>query len=45
MRRRALLKYFGGLQQLKRAPVEDLIKVNGISDSLAEKIYHFLRQD
>ena len=44
MRRRALLKYFGGLQQLKRAPVEDLIKVNGISDSLAEKIYHFLRQ-
>ena len=45
IRRRALLKYFGGLQQLKRAPVEDLIKVAGISNSLAEKIYHFLRQD
>jgi excinuclease ABC subunit C len=45
IRRRALLKYFGGLQQLKRAPVEDLIKVAGISNPLAEKIYHFLRQD
>jgi excinuclease ABC subunit C len=45
VRRRALLQYFGGLQQLKRAPVEDLVKVPGISDSLAEKIYHFLRQD
>ena len=44
-RRRALLQHFGGLQQLKRAPVKDLIKVPGISDSLAEKIYHFIRQD
>ena len=45
IRRRALLQHFGGLQQLKRAPVKDLIKVPGISDSLAEKIYHFIRQD
>jgi len=41
-RRRSLLRYFGGLQEIKRAGIEDLSMVHGISLSLAEKIYtHF----
>lgn len=41
-RRRALLKAMGGVQQVKRAGVDDLAKVPGISRRLAERIYaHF----
>ena len=38
-RRRELLKQFGGLQSLREAGVDDLVKVRGISRVLAEKIY------
>ncbi|WP_028079573.1 excinuclease ABC subunit UvrC [Solimonas soli] len=41
-RRRALLKAFGGLAQLKRAAVDDLARVEGVSRTLAERVYaHF----
>jgi excinuclease ABC subunit C len=41
-RRRALLQQFGGLQGLRRANVEDLAGVRGISRDLAQKIFdHF----
>ncbi|WP_028006642.1 excinuclease ABC subunit UvrC [Solimonas flava] len=41
-RRRALLKAFGGLAQLKRASVDDLARVDGVSRTLAERVYaHF----
>ncbi len=41
-RRQQLLKHFGGLQQLRRAGVEDLTSVPGISRRLAQTIYdHF----
>ncbi|RJX70154.1 excinuclease ABC subunit UvrC [Vibrio sinensis] len=43
-RRQALLKYMGGLQELKRASVEEITKVPGISHSLAEIIYQALKQ-
>jgi excinuclease ABC subunit C len=38
-RRQLLLKQFGGLREVARAGVEDLVKINGISKSLAQKIY------
>jgi excinuclease ABC subunit C len=38
-RRRSLLRYFGGLREIKRASAEDISRVPGISSSLAQKIY------
>jgi excinuclease ABC subunit C len=38
-RRQKLLQQFGGLQEVKRAGVEDLARVEGISLSLAQKVY------
>ena len=43
-RRRELLKYFGGLQELSRASVEEIAKTPGISKSLAESIYSALHK-
>ncbi|MCU7835495.1 MAG: excinuclease ABC subunit UvrC [gamma proteobacterium symbiont of Taylorina sp.] len=40
-RRQILLKQFGGLQEVTRAGVEDLAKINGISKSLAKKVYEY----
>ena len=37
-RRRDLLRYFGGLQELQSATVDELIKVSGINKALAEQI-------
>ncbi len=43
-RRKQLLTHFGGLQALKKASVEDLSKLPGISDALAADIVAFLRE-
>ena len=43
-RRQALLKYFGGLAQIRRAGVEDLAKVPGVSETLAKEIYAVLHE-
>ena len=41
-RRQDLLNYFGGLQGVKSAGVDDLAKIPGISYSLAQKIHEAL---
>jgi len=38
-RRRDLLKHFGGLQEVKRASIADLMKVANINKKVAEAIY------
>lgn len=44
-RRSALLKFFGGRHGIIDAPVEELVKVEGISRKLAEKIYEYLHSN
>ncbi len=44
-RRRELLNYFGGLQELSRASVDEIAKTPGISASLAQNIYSALHND
>ncbi|MBF7072842.1 excinuclease ABC subunit UvrC [Glaciecola sp. MH2013] len=41
-KRQALLKYSGGLQGLKKASKQEIAKVPGISDDLADIIYDYL---
>lgn len=41
-RRQALMQQFGGLKGIKRAGVEDLARVPGISTALAERIHGYL---
>lgn len=41
-RRFQILKYFGGLQEVQKASIEELSKVPGISHSIAQKIYEAL---
>ncbi len=42
-RRRELLKYFGGMQELKKASAEEIARVPGISQKLAQKIHEVLQ--
>jgi excinuclease ABC subunit C len=41
-RRKSLIQYFGGLQEIKKASPSEIAKVPGISASLAQKIYEEL---
>ena len=44
-RRQKILQQFGGLQEVMRAGVEDLARVEGISKALAQKIYDRFHDD
>lgn len=44
LRRRELLRHFGGIQALARASLEDISKVSGINQSLAERIFVALHE-
>ncbi|WP_196137565.1 excinuclease ABC subunit UvrC [Aliikangiella sp. G2MR2-5] len=41
-RRKAIIQHFGGLQGVKRAGVNDLKEVEGISQAIAQTIYDYL---
>ncbi|HMO43153.1 MAG TPA: excinuclease ABC subunit UvrC [Phenylobacterium sp.] len=43
-RKRALLHAFGSARGVSRAAVEDLAKVDGVSQALAERIYNYFRK-
>jgi len=44
-RRRDLIRYFGGIQALRKASVDEMTKVKGISKNLAETIYAALHDE
>lgn len=44
-KRQALLKYLGGLQEVKKANVDELMKVPGISKELAKNIFNTLHDN
>ena len=39
VRKKLLLRYFGSLEQIKRASIEDLSEVSGIGKATAKLIY------
>ncbi len=43
-RRNQLLKHFGGIQGLNKASLDDIVKVDGISQKMSRVIYDFLHQ-
>ena len=44
-KRRDLIHYFGGLQEIRKASVDEIAKVKGISRNLAENIYAALHNE
>lgn len=44
-RKKAMLQYFGSLEAIKKAGVEDLILVKGINQPLAKAIYDFFKHE
>ena len=42
IRKKRLLRYFGSLEQIKRASIDDLSEVSGIGKGTAESIYQEL---
>lgn len=44
-RRRELLRHFGGLTEVQNASINDLARVNGISQKLAEEIYAYFHNE
>ncbi|MDP4548978.1 excinuclease ABC subunit UvrC [Marinobacter sp. MDS2] len=44
-RRRELIRYFGGIQGIRKAGVDEIAKVQGISKALAETIYAALHNE
>ena len=43
-RKKLLLRYFGSLEQIKRASVDDLSEVSGIGKTTAKSIYKQLHK-
>ncbi|WP_375176833.1 excinuclease ABC subunit UvrC [Marinobacter mobilis] len=44
-RRRDLIRYFGGIQEIRKASIDEIAKVRGISKTLADTIYAALHNE
>lgn len=44
-RRREMIRYFGGIQEIRKASVDEIAKVQGISRNLAETVYAALHDE
>lgn len=44
-RKKMLLNHFGSVKLIESASIEDMKKINGISDSVANKIYNFFNKN
>jgi excinuclease ABC subunit C len=42
-RRKALLRRFGSVEQIRQAPLDELMQVEGLSRTLAERLQDHLR--
>jgi excinuclease ABC subunit C len=40
-RRKILLSHFGSVERIKQTSLEELLRVEGISQRVAENIYHY----
>jgi excinuclease ABC subunit C len=40
-KKKNLIRQFGGIQEVKRASIEDLLTIDGINKALALRIYNF----
>ena len=45
LRRKKLMNYFGSYESVKKATIEDLSRIEGISKNLAKKIFSVLQDD
>jgi excinuclease ABC subunit C len=45
LRRKKLMNYFGSYESVKKATIEDLARIEGISKNLAKKIFSVLQDD
>lgn len=43
VKKKALINHFGGIQGVKNATIEELVKVHGMSYELAEKVFYALK--
>jgi excinuclease ABC subunit C len=43
-RKKALLHAFGSARGVSRASVEDLVKVEGVSEALAQRVFDYFRK-
>ena len=44
-RRRELIRYFGGIQEIRKASIDEIAKVQGVSRNLAETVYAALHDE
>ena len=44
-RRKALMRYFGDIQKIREASVDELKQVDSMNEAAAQSVYRFFRQE